>query len=298
MPRTSNPQIRVVLDHQSLLAEGPVWDTRQSLICWIDILNGEIHQYEPAQKTHTTIQVNQMIGSLALCRTDQRFVAAVKDGFCFVDRQSGAVSMIANPEAALPNNRFNEGKCDPAGRFWAGTMSLTEEPKAGSLYMLNSDLAVVRKINQVSISNGLAWSMDHRIMYYIDTPTGKVMAYPFDKQTGLIGTGKIILTIPEEEGYPDGMTIDSEGMLWIAHWGGWQVTRWNPHTSELMQHLQLPVANVTSCTFGGRNLTDLYITTAKKGLSEIELQEQPLAGSLFVLPDCGITGVPAFDFDA
>lgn len=296
MTRPTHPLIHVVLDHRCLLGEGPVWDARQGLICWVDILNGEIHQHDPEKKTHQTIQVHQPVGSIALCRSG-RFVAAVQHGFCFVDRATGAVSMIKDPEAQQPGNRFNEGKCDPAGRFWAGTMAFSEEPHAGSVYTLHPDLSVTRPLTEVSISNGMAWSLDGQTLYYIDTPTRRVMAYPFDLQTGQIGPGKPVVMIPEAEGFPDGMIIDSEGMLWIGHWGGWQVIRWNPHTGKIMQRIHLPVAKVTSCTFGGPTLTDLYITTARVDLSESELREQPLAGSLFVWPDCGVTGVSAFDFD-
>ncbi len=293
-----NPPVRVVFDHRCLLGEGPVWDARQGLICWVDILNGEIHQYEPTQKTHSTVQVHQPIGSFALCQRDNRFVAAIKDGFCFVDRQTGAVAMIANPEAALPGNRFNEGKCDPAGRFWAGTMSLVEEPEAGNVYMLHPNLSVTRKVDKVTISNGIAWSLDHQLLYYIDTPTFTVKAFPYNNEMGQLGPARTALEIPEQEGYPDGMTIDREGMLWIAHWDGWQITRWNPNTGELLLRLPLPVAKVTSCTFGGPTLSDLYITTARVGLSETDIEEQPLAGALFVWPDCGFSGIPAFQFDA
>ncbi|AUD00354.1 SMP-30/gluconolactonase/LRE family protein [Spirosoma pollinicola] len=296
--KTDTPAIRVVLDHRCLLGEGPVWDARQGLICWIDILNGEIHQVEPTQTTHSTVQVYQPIGSFALCQRDSRFVAAIKDGFCFIDRQTGAVSMIANPEASRPGNRFNEGKCDPAGRFWAGTMSLIEEPEAGSVYTLNPDLSVTRKIGKVTISNGMAWSLGHSQLYYIDTPTFTVKSFLFNNKTGQLGPVRTVLDIPEQEGYPDGMTIDNEGMLWIAHWDGWQITRWNPNTGEILLRLPLPVAKVTSCTFGGPTLGDLYITTARVGLSEKEIEEQPLAGSLFVWPDCGFTGMSAFEFDA
>lgn len=294
--KTTGLQPDVVVEHTCMLGEGPVWDVKRKVICWIDILQGAIHEYSPEQKIYKTIQVHQMIGSIALC-TNGNFLAAFQNGLGFIDRTSGEVKMISDPEAHLPNNRFNEGKCDPAGRFWAGTMPLSENEHTGSVYVAGKDLSITKRIEGVTISNGMAWSGDHQTFYYIDTPTFEVAAYDYDKSSGNISNKKIIIKIPKEDGYPDGMTIDNEGMLWIGHWDGWQVTRWDPDKGEKLCYIQLPVANVTSCTFGGDNLEDLYITTAKKGLTEEELQKQPLAGSLFVVRNSGFKGMPAFEFE-
>jgi sugar lactone lactonase YvrE len=296
MKKSITPQIDVVVKHRCTLAEGPVWDARRRAICWIDIVNGELHEYQPAERKHRKIQVHDMIGCIALCKSGD-FIAALQKGFAFINRISGSVKMIADPEAHLPSNRFNDGKCDPAGRFWAGTMSLSEEAKAGSLYVVEKDLSLSKKVEGATIPNGLAWSLDHQIMYYIDTPTCEVAAFDFNKSTGSISNKRIVIQIPEQEGYPDGMTIDSEGMLWIAHWDGWQVTRWNPDTGEKLSSISLPVAQVTSCTFGGDQLQDLYITSAKAGLAEEQLQQQPLAGALFVVRNCGYKGMATFEFD-
>jgi sugar lactone lactonase YvrE len=288
--------IPLLPDLRCQLGEGPVWDAQRGLLCWVDILTGNIHQYDPAQQTRTSIHVPHLIGAVALCGQPDRFVAVTEAGFCFIDRQSGAVMLLHNPEPDRPGNRFNDGKCDPAGRFWAGTMSLTDEPERGSLYTLNTDLSVTRQLAGVSIANGLAWSLDGGTLYFIDSPTRSVRAYVVDPQTGNLGSDKTILSIPAREGFPDGMTIDADGMLWIAHWDGWQVIRWHPETGDILRRIPLPVAQVTSCIFGGPHLTDLYITTARTGLSEADLREQPLAGSLFVLPDCGVSGLPAIGF--
>ncbi len=292
---TTGLQPVLVLQHSCLLGEGPVWDAKTKTMCWVDILQGEIHEYSPGDNEHKTTPVHQMIGAFAIC-TDGNFIAALQHGFAFINRVTGEIKMIADPEDHLPNNRFNDGKCDPAGRFWAGTMSLYQEANVGNLYMLDKDLTITKKIQEVFISNGIAYSMDHKTFYFIDTPTMQVVAYDYDKNTGAISNKKTIITIEKEDGHPDGMTIDNEGMLWIAHWDGWQVTRWNPATGEKLLSVPIPVAKVTSCTFGGDNLQDLYITTAKRGLSENELKKQPLAGSLFVWKDCGFTGMPAFEF--
>jgi sugar lactone lactonase YvrE len=288
--------IETVIQNACLLGEGPVWDFRKKTICWVDILNGQIHEYNPSDHFHRIISVQQMIGALAVCKNGH-FVAALKNGFGFINRDSGTVSMISNPEPDLPGNRFNDGKCGPDGRFWAGTMSHTDEPEKGSFYLLNKDLSVTKKMDHVSISNGMAWSLDHCVFYYIDTPTFTVTAFDFDMVNAKIVNKRIAIRIPEIDGSPDGMTIDNEGMLWIAHWDGWQVTRWNPLSGKKILSISLPVARVTSCCFGGDDFQDLYITSAKTRLTDDQLRKQPLAGSLFVVKNIGYSGLPLFEFD-
>jgi len=295
MHSVSEWRIDVVCEYKSLLAEGPVWDYKRGVICWIDILNGCIYEYSPGHQSSKKTQLEQMIGSFALC-TNGNFIAALRNGFAFIDRETGKQTMITNPEDHLPNNRFNDGKCDPAGRFWAGTMSLSEDPGAGSLYVLEKNLTCTKKISGVTISNGMSWSPDRKTFYYTDTPTLKVAVFDYDEFTGAISNRRTIIRIDEKDGYPDGMTIDSEGMLWIAHWNGWQITRWNPDTGVKLLSVKLPVAKVTSCTFGGLNADDLYITSAKVDLTKQELREQPLAGSVFVIKKSGFKGLPLFEF--
>lgn len=287
---------KIVCAHTCDLGEGPIWNCSKGLICWVDIVNGEIHEWSPNLKTLRTISVNRMIGSMAIC-TDGNYVAALKDGFGLINRDSEKLKLVMNPEEHLPKNRFNDGKCDPTGRFWAGTMSLSEEPNKGSLYMMKQDGGVSKKIEKTTISNGLAWSLDYKTFYFIDTPTFKVVSYDYNNTTGELSNKKIVLSIPKKNGYPDGMTIDDEGMLWIAHWEGWQITRWDPSTGQQLTSFKLPVARITSCTFGGESFEDLYITTAKVGLTKEELKEQPFAGSLFVIRNCGYKGLPAFKFN-
>jgi len=277
------------------LGEGPVWDSSRQLICWLDIINGEIYEWSVDSKSLNTIPIYQMIGALAIC-SDGNYIVALKNGLGIVDRQDGKTTLRADPEKHLPNNRFNDGKCDPSGRFWAGTMSLSEAPGAGNLYMLDSNGTVTKKIGNITISNGLAWSLDCKTFYFIDTPTFRVSAHDYDMESGALSNRRTVIDIPQKEGAPDGMTIDNEGMLWIAHWDGWQITRWNPYTGKKLTAIAFPASRITSCTFGGRFYEDLYVTSAKVGLSNQELKEQPLAGSLFVIPDCGYKGLAAFQF--
>jgi len=286
----------VVLHHTSLLGEGPVWDPTTKSILWVDIERGEIHRFSPENKVHNTMQIGQMVGAIAL-RASGGLIAALQRSFATVDIDKQTLHPIIDPEIHLPDNRFNDGKCDPAGRFWAGTMDyVSGKTGAGSLYTLHTDMSVVTRIQGVSCSNGLVWSADHRVLYYIDTPTRQVVAYDYDIATGGITNKKVVITIPASDGYPDGMTIDTEGMLWVACWDGWKVSRWDPNTGKLLQDISLPASRITSCTFGGPGLKDLYITSAKTGLNAQQLKDQPLAGSLFVMKDSGFAGHAPFAF--
>lgn len=291
--KNTNEVIEVAVDHRCLLGEGPIWDSVNSRILWVDIENGEIHQFFTKDKIHKVFKVGQMIGAISLS-TSGLLVAALQHGFFRINLETEIMYPILDPEAAFSENRFNDGKCDPAGRFWAGTMSVKNEANAGKLYMLVENLTVSVKINEVTCSNGLAWSLDHKTFYYIDTGTQQVVAYDYDITTATIKNKRSIIKIAAEEGYPDGMTIDNEGMLWVALWGGGKLKRYNPNTGELLHQIELPASQVTSCTFGGENLEDLYITTAKTGLDKFQQLAQPLAGSLFVIRKCGYRGVPSF----
>jgi sugar lactone lactonase YvrE len=292
----SHNKWEVVLDHTCLLGEGPVWDPVKQSILWVDIEGGEIHRYSPEKKQHTSMLAGQMVGAIAL-RSNGGMVAALQNSFATIDMEQQTIHPIMDPEVHLPDNRFNDGKCDPAGRFWAGTMDYVSGKKgAGSLYVMQKDLTVERVVQDVSCSNGLAWSPDHRTLYYIDTPTREVVAYDYEITSGRITNKRAVVTIPDTDGYPDGMTIDTEGMLWVACWDGWRVSRWNPLTGALLQTIKLPASRITSCAFGGAGLDDLYITSAKTGLSEQDLKAQPLAGSLFVIKKCGFKGANPFVF--
>jgi sugar lactone lactonase YvrE len=287
-------EIEVVHNHQCELGEGPVWDADEEIIYWLDILKGEIHQYSFKKGEYNLYSVDTMVGCISLCN-DNSLILASKTGIGFFNKATSEIEYVCNPESHLLKNRFNDGKCDPAGRFWVGSMSLAEEPNAGSVYAFENNLCTL-KIEDTTISNGMAWSTDYQTYYFIDTPTSTVVSYDFDKNSGSISNKRVVVTIDKKEGSPDGMTIDAEGMLWIAHWGGWQVTRWNPLTGELLHRIKFPAAKITSCTFGGKDLNDLFITSAKVGLTDEELKNQPLAGSLFVIRNCGYKGVAPFKF--
>ena len=286
---------QVITNHSCLLGESPVWDSAQQRFLWIDILAGEIHQYFTTTQVHRIFKTGQVPGALALCASGN-LVAALQNGFALVSLEKETILWLTDPESGKPDNRFNDGKCDPAGRFWAGTMNLSGKKGAGSLYALEAGGTVVCKIPEVSVSNGLAWSPDHTRFYFIDTAEGAVAAFDYDITSGHISNKSTAITIPPQMGKPDGMTIDTEGMLWVALWKGWGVARCNPRTGEILQQIKLPVSQVTSCTFGGKEWRDLYITTAKTGLSQEDIKNQPLAGSVFVIKNTGFKGLPGHLF--
>jgi sugar lactone lactonase YvrE len=216
-------------------------------------------------------------------------------GFAFMDSDTGATTPIYDPEADMPGNRFNDGKCDARGRLWAGTMADSEKGRTGSLYLFDPDLSCIRCLNGVGISNGIAWSSDNRVMYYIDSPLSRVDAFDFDLETGSLSGRRVAFDVPRSMGFPDGMTIDEEGMLWVALWEGWGLGRWDPRSGKLIEKVDVPVARTSSCVFGGSNQDKLYITTAKVDLGPDGQKEQPHAGGLFVF-EPGIRGASSVPF--
>ncbi len=274
-------RLELVLDAKAEIAEGPLWDQEKQLLYWVDILGKTINLYNPAADENKVIQLEKMIGAVIPVKNQQKFLAALEDGLYLIDAETAETEFLVNPESNTEETRFNDGKCDPKGRFWVGTMDLEENRELGTLYCLDQDLNLEEKVKEVKISNGLAWSLDNKTMYYIDSPTKKVFAFDYDLETAEISNRRVLIKFAKGEGVPDGMTIDAQGKLWIAHFGGAQVSRWDPKTGEKIDKVELPVSNITSCAFGGKNLDELYITTASVGLSEEEKEEQPYAGGIF-----------------
>lgn len=295
---TTTIKLTAQLEYQTnaLLGEGPVWDDRSGILFWVDIEGFKIHVYDPKQKSDRAIDAGQFVGSLCVRRSGG-LVLALKSGFAALDLETEKITPIADAESRLPGNRFNDGKCDPAGRFWAGTLALDEDHGRGkgNLYCLNADHSVQLKLPGVWISNGLAWTADHRTLYFIDSPTQEVKAFDYDLSTGEISDQRIAIKVPDGMGYPDGMAIDVEDMLWIAHWDGSCVRRWNPKTGEILVEIAVPVSRPTSCVFGGENFETLYITSASTRLSSEKLASQPLAGSLFKCTP-GVRGLPMNEY--
>jgi sugar lactone lactonase YvrE len=288
-------RIELVIESQAILAESPCWDEKKQLLYWVDILQKQLHIYQPQTNRDRIIQLDELVSCVVL-RESGGVVLTLQSGFAGFDLDTEQINFLIQPENHPLSNRFNDGKCDPFGRFLAGTMAIDETPRAGALYCLDEHLKIKRLLGELSISNGIGWSPDYLTMYLIDSPTKNVFAFDYDLDQGNISNRRVVVTIPDElKGYPDGMAIDQEGMIWVALWAGFKVTRWNPHTGELLQSISLPAPNVTSCTFGGLNMNELYITTARKDLDQAALAQYPLAGSVFRLKT-DIVGMKNFEF--
>lgn len=284
-------EYEVLLDAKAELGEGPVWDAKKKLVYWLDIFAKIIHIYDPSSGKDRTITAPRLVACVAN-RKAGGWVAACQGGFFLFDPEKNKWTLIGDPEADQPGNRPNDGKADPAGRFWAGTMSFGgDKPGVGSVYRLDADRSVHKMFGGCTISNGMAWDVKAGKMYYIDTPTKEVAVYDYDNKTGDIANRKVAVKVPDDMGYPDGMNIDAEGKIWVAHWGGGCVCRWDPKNGKLMRRIDLPTPQPSSCVFGGPNLDELYVTSARLALDEATLKKQPLSGALFRVKP-GVQGTP------
>ncbi|MCE4567064.1 SMP-30/gluconolactonase/LRE family protein [Maribellus sp. CM-23] len=292
-PKTS--EVELVIDSKSELGEGAIWNYRTGELMWVNIKGKILNFYNPVSGLNKEMLTGQMVGTVVPSESGQVLVA-LQNGIYSLDPETGTKKLLADPEADKPDNRFNDGKCDPAGRLWAGTMSLVGAKQAGALYRFDPDTSVHKMVDGVGTSNGIVWSADKTKMYYIDTPTRQVMGYDYDNETGAISHPKVAVEIPEGAGYPDGMTIDEEDNLWVALWGGSAVACFNPENGDLIRKIEVPAKNVTSCAFGGNDLGTLYITTARESTSEEDLQKFPHAGGVFKIRP-GVKGVKAFFFN-
>lgn len=273
----------------ALLGEGPLWSADEGVLYWVDIKQPRVFRYHLENCEREVFPMPEEIGCLGLV-DGGGLIAGLRSGFVFLDLERGGVQPIVDPERDLPGNRFNDGKCDAAGRFWAGTMDDGESEPSGSLYRLGTDLQVERMDQGYVITNGPAWSPDGETLYHVDTLERRIHAFDCDPATGALKNRRTFVEIPEELGYPDGLTVDAEGGVWCALWGGWRVTRFTPD-GEVDRSLDLPASQVTSCTFGGADLGTLFVTTASIGLDTEQHTAQPEAGGLFAL-DPGVRGLP------
>lgn len=288
------PAVELVHAAGAELGEGPAWDAKSATLYWVDILERRVHAYRGG--AHASLQLGATPGCLAPCR-DGRLALAARDAdgachFSLLDPENGRLEpLAAAPEPA--GNRFNDGKCDPRGRFLAGTMDVGEQAASGSLYSFDG-ARVTRLLEGLRISNGLAWSPEGTTLYHIDTPARQVTAYTYDLESGRIADPRVVVRVPPELGWPDGMASDTAGNLWVALWGGAAVTRWDPQGGALLERLPVPARNVTSVVFGGRDLDELFITSARAGLAPGEPAGEHAGGLFCARP--GVEGVPTFEF--
>lgn len=285
--------VTVRVEAHAQVGEGAIWDSTKEVLYWIDILGGKLYIYNPVSGKNQTYEVGQHVGTV-VPKNANEVMLAVYDGFASFNLETQALTLISDPEADKPNNRFNDGKCDPAGRFWAGTMAYEDHDTQGALYCMDTDYSVRKMMGGLGIANGIIWSLDHSTMYYIDSIRYNVRAYDYDIDSGNISNERVIIEVPDEVGLPDGMTIDAEGMLWVAHFGGSRVCRWHPGTGKILTTIPLPASKITSCAFGDKELDTLYITSASFKSSDDDPVEAQ-AGNLFSVKP-GVRGVKSFGF--
>lgn len=280
-------RVELVLDSKSDLAESPWWDEQARRLLWIDLFGGTVNGFDPVTGENRSLRVGQPVG-MAAGRQRGGVVVAVRDGIGFADLETGDFDLVLGLEAHLPANRMNDGYCDPSGRLWVGTMAYEQTPGAGAVYCVGPDLSVREAISGTTTSNGIDWSPDGRTMYFADTATGRVEQFGFDVESGELSDRREFVTVPVEQGRPDGLTVDSTGDLWLALWGGGAVHRYSPD-GELRDVVRVPATNVTSVAFGTPELDTLFITTARSVRSPEQAAAEPHAGSMFALQP-GVVG--------
>lgn len=296
----SSVKVECVVKERCEIGEGPVWEEKEGTLLFVDISGQKIHRWNSTTNQKETVATEKFVGC-AVPRRSGGYLIGEGRSFGALDWESKSISTIAVIDEDKPNNRFNDGKVDPAGRLFAGTMAMEERPtvlelKQGSLFSLNKDHIVVKHFNQVDISNGLDWSLDHKTFYYIDSLTYTVEAFNYDINTGSISNRRMVYKMEEGEGIPDGMCIDADGRLWVACYNGGRVIQIDPQTGVRLQTVKLPVDKTTSCCFGGRDYSDLYVTSACKGMDEADMAKQPQAGCVFRITGLGAKGIPANSF--
>lgn len=284
----------LVVDAKSILGEGPVWHQDKQQLFWVDIEGKKINCFDPSTGATEAHNFDKMPGAVVPIN-EQQLLVAMEDGMAVYNWATKQLTYKNQLGADTPRIRANDGKCDPQGNFWIGTMHLDLDEKAGALYRVNGDYSYQSKVLDRTISNGLAWSKDGQILFYIDTHDNHVYAFDFDKNTSEISNQRVVITSTPEMGGMDGMCIDQDDTLWIAHWGGNCVRQWSPVTGEIQQEISVPAPHVTSCTFGGEKLNQLFITTARSGLTNLQLEEYPFSGGVFI-SDIGISGFPTTKF--
>lgn len=280
--------VELLVDERADVGEGPLWDHRCGLLYWVDITPGRLHLFDPSTGSDGVLEMGQSLGSVAL-REQGGLVLALRDGLHTLEGAAGDPEPLLEIDADESGLSLNDSACDRAGRLWIGSVSDDEMPGSGCLYRVDPGLAVTRAVERTTLANGIGWSPDDQTMYFVDSMAHTVSAFDYDLSRGQLSGGRTFVTSDEEQGLPDGLAVDEEGFVWVAFWGGWCVRRYSPE-GTLDRVVELPVAQVSSCAFGGENLDELYITTAAYQLGDKELLRQPAAGSLFrTLP--GVRGL-------
>ena len=288
-------ELEHVVASQNIVGEGPLWSVNEQALYWVDIQGHTIHRLQPETGAHEVFSSGISVGVMAF-RQSGGFVLATKHGFALWDRQTQVLHPLLDPEVGQTRKRFNDGAVDCRGRFWAATMSEEEEKHepVGVLYRLDPDSSIHIMETGLIVPNGIGWSPDNTVMYFTDSPKHIIYAYNFDQVTGDIERRRTFVYTPEEQGVPDGLTVDSEGYVWSAYWGGAKVIRYDP-AGKVERVVNVPALQPSSCVFGGKALNELYITSAQAGLSDKQKKAYPLSGDVFRLKTT-IRGLEKFSF--
>jgi sugar lactone lactonase YvrE len=284
-------KVELALQRSDKLGECPVWDEDSQSLYWVDSRAPTLYRLTGAQLSWWSMP--ETVGSFGLCRSGG-LILALQSGLYAFDLQTADVKIVAQPEADRATNRFNDGRCDRHGRFWAGTMSDVSREPLGSLYRLHPDGSCVRMFGDIIVPNSICWSPDSRIMYFADTYQQCIWAFDFTLETGAISNRRVFRDTHGHPGKPDGSAVDSDGCLWNCEYGGRRIVRYDP-SGEIDRVIPVPVANPTCCAFGGGDLRTLFVTSATQRLTPQQLAEQPLAGSVFAI-QTEVGGLPEARF--
>lgn len=285
-----NGDVEVAFRAEARLGEGPTWDAATGRMVWVDILSAEVHFLDPGSGSGTVLATGQHVGA-ARPRAGGGLVVNLRDGVGLYDTAGAFRWLLREP---VPGRRGNEAVVDPRGFLWAGTMRYDEATGGGTLTRVAPDGTPARVLDAVSVSNGTGWSPDGRLMYYVDSPTRRVDVFDVDQDTGLVSGRRPWVEVEPAAGSPDGLTVDADGCVWVALWGGAAVRRYAPD-GRLDRTVPVPVPQPTAVVFGGPDLADLYVTTARAGLSPAQLAAHPLSGSVLAVPGAG-SGLPGTAF--
>ena len=283
--------VELVLHSDAVLGEGPVWDDRTGRLWWVDIVRGVAHRFDPATGRDDQFVVGHAVSAVFLTESEDPLLA-VSDGIASLDTYTGDVERVVPIEPNDPLMRLNDAKVGPDGALWVGTMAVDERPGAGSLMRVDPDRSTTTLLANLTVPNGLDWPDDGGFVF-VDSPTRRIDRFDVGPDGALLGRG-LMADLASVDGVPDGMTLDVEGHLWVGMWNGWCLVRVSPE-GQIVTRVRVPVARVTSCTFGGPGLDELYITTAARDLSPTEKTAQPDAGSVFRYRP-GVAGLPARRF--
>ncbi|GHV13444.1 gluconolaconase [Spirochaetia bacterium] len=276
------------------VGEGPNWNSETGKLYWVDISGKRIHVLDPASKVDDPIPTEDIVAAITFDKSGN-IIAALSNRLVRIDPKTKVSTPLYKIDSIPSSARINDGKCDAAGRFWLGTMDLEEKEKIGGLYRVSPDLTCKKVLDGLIIGNGMAWTDDNKIMYYIDSPTLEIWAFDFDLVKGELGNKRTVIKYGTGEGMPDGMTIDTEGMLWVAQFRGARVSRWNPHTGQRIASYPIPTYNITAPCFGGKDFDELFVTSASVLMEGATESQRACAGSVFHLhPGC--KGKEAFRF--